>query len=303
MLNIHKITRALAVSAAVTGLILPAVAAAQDIPSYAVGPQPTVQQPIDQQQGDADETITGEIASVDGPFDIQVADSRGFGDNVQLHQGTVINPTGLTLAPGMNVTIQGYADGGVFQANEIDTPYQQYAGELPPPVYYGAGYWYPGFGYGYGPAFSLAFVFGDGWVRRPFGHAQAWNGRPWATNVWAAHPYAAGRGGYSRPEGFNRVSGFAGTTGYRGEAGAYRATTPTYRTPTSYAGTDRTYSAPARSYQAPARSYAGYQGATRSYAGYQGAARSTATYRAPAANRSYGGGGGAARGGEARTHH
>jgi hypothetical protein len=292
MLNISKITRALAVSAALTGLILPAVAAAQDVPSYAVGPQPTVQQPVDQ-QGDQDETITGEIASVDGPFDIQVADSRGFGDNVQLHQGTVINPTGLTLAAGMQVTIQGYADGGVFQANEIDTPYQQYAGEAPPPVYYGAGYWYPGFAYGYGPAFSLAFVFGSGWVHRPFFHSQAWNGRPWAGNVWAAHPYAGGRGGYARPESFNRVSGFAGTSGYRGETSSYRATAPSYRTPTSYAGNDRTYAAPARSsYQAPARSYAGYQGATRS----------TATYRAPAANRSYGGGGGAARGGDSRTH-
>jgi hypothetical protein len=288
MRNIRQITRALAVSAALTGLILPAVAAAQDIPSYAVGPQPTVQQPVDQQ--DQDETITGEIASVDGPFDIQVADSRGFGDNVQLHQGTIINPTGLTLAPGMNVTIQGYADGGVFQANEIDTPYQQYAGEAPPPVYYGPGYWYPGFGYGYGPAFSLAFVFGSGWVQRPFGHAQAWNGRPWATNLWAAHPYAGSRG-FARPESFSRVSGFAGTGSYRGETSAYRASTPSYRTPTAYAGSARTYSAPARSYQATERSYGGYQGATRS----------AAAYRAPAASRSYGGG--AARGGDSHSHH
>ncbi len=41
---------------------------------------------------------------------------------MDLHQGTIINPTGLTLEPGMNVTIDGYADGSNFDAMEIDTP-------------------------------------------------------------------------------------------------------------------------------------------------------------------------------------
>ncbi|MGD1067053.1 MAG: hypothetical protein ABR975_09580 [Vulcanimicrobiaceae bacterium] len=316
MLTITRATRILVAAAAMGGLLAPAVAGAQDVPSYAADAQ---QGP---QDGPQDGTITGTIAAVDGPFDIQVADSNGYGDNVQLHQGTIINPTGLTLAAGMNVTIQGYADGDVFQANEIDTPYQEYAGPLPTPVYYGPGYWYPGFAYGYGPSFSLSFGFGSGWVRGGFNHPSgwAWNGRPWAGNAWASHPYAY-RGGAvgGRPEAFSRYNngGFAGNgyrgetratatynNGYRGEnTGAYRGTTPGYanRSFGGYQGAARsTYSAPARSfggyqgaarstYSAPARSFGGYQGAARSYSAparsYSAPARS---YSAPA--RSSGGG-------------
>jgi hypothetical protein len=266
MLTITRATRILVAAAAMGGLLAPAVAGAQDVPSYAV----------DAPQAPQDGTITGTIAAVDGPFDIQVADSNGYGDNVQLHQGTIINPTGLTLEAGMNVTIQGYADGSVFEANEIDTPYEDYAGPLPTPVYYGAGYWYPGFAYGYGPSFSLSFAFGSGWVRRGFDHSSgwAWNGRPWAGNTWAAHPYAY-RGGAAggRPQAFNRYNGGFAGNGYRGETRAtttynggyraennnsYRETTPSYanRSFGGYQGAARSaYSAPARSYSAPSRSY------------------------------------------------
>ena len=52
-----------------------------------------------------------------------VRDVRGYVDNVTLHQGTIINPTGLTLAPGMVVSILGYNAGPFFAANEVDTPY------------------------------------------------------------------------------------------------------------------------------------------------------------------------------------
>ena len=38
---------------------------------------------------------------------------------VQLHQGTIINPTGLTLAPGMYVRVFGYWSNGNFEANRI----------------------------------------------------------------------------------------------------------------------------------------------------------------------------------------
>ena len=73
-----------------------------------------------------EETISGRIAAFDGKYRVQLHDDRGFIDTVQLHQGTVINPTGLTLQPGMRVTILGYNRGRAFAANEIDTPYQQY---------------------------------------------------------------------------------------------------------------------------------------------------------------------------------
>ena len=38
---------------------------------------------------------------------------------VQLHQGTIINPRGLTLQPGMFVRVDGYFQGGVFYADRI----------------------------------------------------------------------------------------------------------------------------------------------------------------------------------------
>jgi hypothetical protein len=43
------------------------------------------------------------------------------GTHVDLHNGTVINPTGLTLRRGMRVRIFGYwRRDGSFEANEID---------------------------------------------------------------------------------------------------------------------------------------------------------------------------------------
>src|SRR5579883_2844719 len=89
-------------------LSVPVAARAQGMPSYA--------------HPDS-EKITGTVTSFDGRYGLQVRDDRGFIDSVQLHQGTVINPTGLTLAPGMKVTIYGAAHGRHFDAAEIDTPY------------------------------------------------------------------------------------------------------------------------------------------------------------------------------------
>jgi hypothetical protein len=75
----------------------------------------------------------------------------------------------------MDVTIVGSNGGDVFIADEVDTPYS-YDGDVPPPAYYGDGWWYPGFAYGYGPAFSLGFAFGSGYVyARPF-HGHAYHG-------------------------------------------------------------------------------------------------------------------------------
>lgn len=122
-----------AAALASVALISPLTANAQDQPSYARPPAGT------------DNSIKGRIQSIDGAYHLTVLDDRGFFDSVQLHQGTIINPTGLSLASGMSVTITGYNAGSTFDANEIDTPYA-YDG----PVYYGG---YPGYNYG--------FYFGD----------------------------------------------------------------------------------------------------------------------------------------------
>jgi hypothetical protein len=161
---LQNISKATATAIAVAGLIFPAAAMAQNVPSYA-----------QQSYANGDQTIQGRIASIDGTFDITVQDDNGYTDAVELHQGTIINPTGLTLEPGMTVTIDGYNAGPVFEANQIDTPYE-YSGARPIPVYYGAGWWYPGYAYGYGPSFSLSLVFGSGnrynFVHRAFDRSQ-----------------------------------------------------------------------------------------------------------------------------------
>jgi hypothetical protein len=113
----------------------------------------------------ADETIRGRISSFDGAYNLELRDERGFIDTVQLRQGTVINPTGLRLVPGMSVTIHGVTRGNAFAANEIDTPYDSY-GAIP--VYpYGYAYPYPvypypAYGYSPYPRFSIGFRFGGG---------------------------------------------------------------------------------------------------------------------------------------------
>ena len=140
----NKFVAALAAfTIAVAGLSAPLAAQAQDVPSYA--------QPIPAGEGQ----IRGRIASFDGRYGLNVRDERGFIDNVQLHPGTIINPTGITLAPGMVVSILGYNAGTYFGANEIDTPYTFYQAV---PYYYGHPWNY------YGPTVSLGFFFGNpGW--------------------------------------------------------------------------------------------------------------------------------------------
>jgi hypothetical protein len=116
--------------------------------------------------GTADEAIHGRVSSFDGGYNLQVRDDRGFVDNVQLKPGTVINPTGIRLAPGMAVTIYGVNRGPVFAASEIDTPYQSYDAMYGPvplgpyPYYPYPAYAYPVYGYPYGPNFSIGVGFG-----------------------------------------------------------------------------------------------------------------------------------------------
>ena len=196
MLNIHKALtpRLLGVAVAAAALISPSLASAQDVPSYASA------------NAGADQQIQGTISSINDTWNITVADANGYSDSVELHQGTIINPTGLTLEQGMSVTIDGYADGPNFDAMEIDTPYQ-YQGPAPVAVYYGPGAWYPGYAYGWGPSFSLFFDFGShswaqrsfaygGQVRRPMAPPAGWQDRP--------HGYignsGSGRVGFSAPQ-------------------------------------------------------------------------------------------------------
>jgi hypothetical protein len=123
-------------SAILTALCSGIASAAETVlPSYA--------RPSDQ------ESIKGSIAGVTGKYTVRVRDEHGFVDEVQLHQGTVINPTGATLAEGMQVTVYGHTRGNVFAANEIDTPYRAVTYAVPPygPYPYPVGPFGPPWGY------------------------------------------------------------------------------------------------------------------------------------------------------------
>ena len=126
--------------------VAPALAqpAGGTVPSYAHPSAPS-----------GEETIRGRIDAIPGKYQVEVRDDRGYIDNVALHDGTIINPTGITLAPGMRVTIYGTARGHEFVANQIDTPYHQsyaYAYPVYPYPYYA----YPG-PYWWGPRYSFRF--------------------------------------------------------------------------------------------------------------------------------------------------
>ena len=132
------------VAALVAAIFIAAPFVAEAQPSYGAG-----------QAYGGDAQIHGRILSFDGAYALRVRDEKGYVDNVRLHQGTIINPTGLTLAPGMVVSIIGYNAGSYFAANEVDTPYTYQAGY---PYYAGRPWSY------YGPGVSLGFFFGNpGW--------------------------------------------------------------------------------------------------------------------------------------------
>jgi invasion protein IalB len=102
------------------------------------------------------EHISGVIAAVTGKYTLQVRDSRGFLDNIELHQGTIINPRGLTLAAGMQVTISGTNAGSAFSANQIDAPYTIAVVPAYGPAY-GLGFGFGGPGWGWGSGFRSSF--------------------------------------------------------------------------------------------------------------------------------------------------
>jgi hypothetical protein len=66
--------------------------------------------------GMRDGQISGVVSSFGG-YNLQLRNGMA----VSLHQGTVINPTGTTLTPGMRVSIRGSRNStGGFNADEID---------------------------------------------------------------------------------------------------------------------------------------------------------------------------------------
>jgi hypothetical protein len=143
-------TFAITAGAAAACAICAAPAAAQTTNANAAPPAATPPS-----YATTEDSIRGRIAGFDGKYDLQLRDDRGFIDKVRLHDGTIINPTGLRLSPGQSVTILGHNAGSTFDANEIDTPYASYG----VPVYaygypyygypyYGVGVGFRGFGYG-----------------------------------------------------------------------------------------------------------------------------------------------------------
>jgi hypothetical protein len=169
-------TRLLAALIAAAAIAVPASAFAQTGASDASAP-PSYARPS---YGSDEDVVKGQVVAFDGGYNLQVRDDRGFIDNVVLHQGTIINPTGLRLSPGMTVTVRGVNRGHALDANQIDTPYTTY-GAVPvypvavAPYYaypygaypaYGFGYGY-GYGYGYGPGLSIGIGIGPayGWGR------------------------------------------------------------------------------------------------------------------------------------------
>jgi hypothetical protein len=174
---------------AAAALSVPIMALAQDDattpPSDSAPPPATANVPsyAKPSYGSDEDVIRGQIVSFDGGYNLRVRDDRGFIDSVTLHPGTVINPTGLRLAPGMSVTVRGVNRGAALDANQIDTPYTTY-GAVPvyPYAYPAYAYPYPayglgyGYGFGYAPSFSLGIRIGPsyGW-RGGYG----WGGGRW----------------------------------------------------------------------------------------------------------------------------
>ncbi len=90
------------------------------------------------------EAIKGIVRSFDGQWIMYVRAQNGSLDRVALHKGTIITPTGLTLEPGMHVTVYGHPGADAFVADDIETPYRY----IPYPGMYR--YPYPAWGFGFG---------------------------------------------------------------------------------------------------------------------------------------------------------
>lgn len=126
-LQTRLFTALLALATALVPMTALAQSAPSEMPSYAA--------PASGGGNGSDETIHGSISSVDDAERLQVTDDRGFVDSIQLQPGTVIEPDGTQLEPGMIVTIAGNNRGSVFAANRIEVASAAALAPVPPPPY------------------------------------------------------------------------------------------------------------------------------------------------------------------------
>jgi hypothetical protein len=125
------------------------------LPASAGAETPTYARPLPS----GDQIVTGIIDDFSGKYGLTLRDDRGYLDNVRLHQGTVIEPTGTQLRAGMHVTLIGHPEGRVFVVDEVDVPQSEAA----PPAYVSPFAPYPDYvpyGYGYG---SDYYSYGGGY--------------------------------------------------------------------------------------------------------------------------------------------
>lgn len=209
-------TKLAAALCAAASLALPSIAGAQQYPSYSTAAQ---------------QTVKGTITGFNGAYTVYVQDQKGYGDNVVMHDGTVINPTGIKLQEGMPVTIYGYANGKQFDAWRIDvTPPQNMGYNGANGAYgYGGGY---GGGYGYGSPYGAYPYYGSpyggyGWGGSPWwgvgiGWWGGWGWPGWGWPGYGGYPYFPGNVTIYNSPGFFRGPGRSGTVSapVRGTVGA-----------------------------------------------------------------------------------
>jgi hypothetical protein len=92
-----------------------AIAAALAVAPLAGGAQQAPPEPS--------QRIAGTIADFHGKYVVVVRTAAGSLSTVVLHQGTIINPTGLRLERGMPVLLSGHAERGAFAVAQVDTPF------------------------------------------------------------------------------------------------------------------------------------------------------------------------------------
>jgi hypothetical protein len=152
----HVTLRMISKAAALAGIAaisaFPIAVAADQPPSYAIGPDASAQ------------TIKGTIFAITGKYTLTLQDERGFEDSVTLHNGTLITPTGLQLGSGQVAQIIGHPDGKTFDADEIDVdPGSISSGQpLLPAGDYSAlsGGGYPGYAFGIDSGYYNPYGYG-----------------------------------------------------------------------------------------------------------------------------------------------
>ena len=95
--------------------------------------------------------VQGTITQIVGKDDIRVKTTRGDLQDVTLRRGTVINPTGMMLRPGIGVIVRGTTTANSIVATRIDTPFHREASPVAEVGAYPGGTFGP-YGFGLGDA-------------------------------------------------------------------------------------------------------------------------------------------------------